>query len=365
MIVVSEETIDRFNRSSLSGIYGCLETTNVSVLVEEYAGRDRLLKFAFRLNDLVLDYLKNPCTNVFFYSYDSQKFAEWNEKQSNVFEAGSFDPTRKNTVEIIENLREQDSKDTNSKQILLYMRYILQFDEEISEKLGLLDAEPNWNVILVCHPSRCPLNNLIPIHRIVPMEYPYPYITIRNDIKNLIENPDFNKFELLRHTQLEDKRLKCLAGKNIYVFLSYSASYAIKLFEEIALLLSSTRNMNTKIIMRGNVENFWLLYTKENKISSERFIMTIESRYTIKQMIKDTIRDTTTGIYTIQGGGKDIVCSHYSTSRRHKSAVVYTFGGGEFAQNCTRSFEKISVRNGEIGENWFEDVLSAACFLKD
>lgn len=373
-VVVSEGKIDHLNRSPLSNMYGCLETTNIIVFAD--------INFPSNFKEYsrnLFDHLKTNCTLVFVYFQKSQKLVQWSDDLHNVFESEIPKSTStKEKVEIIQTLQEQHQHDI-SKQVLLYFHIHTVIDINVLKKLKKLDVEQSWNVILVCDPNmNCPNNRIISIHRIVPIiltiEYRIPnFVHVRNQINSLIDNPDFNKFELLRHIKFEDKRLKCLKGKTIHV-ISTSQIFSHKLFEDIVLILYRTQSINTKIVVRLRDFSFWNFFIKENMINSERIIFKLDDMRDVFNEIKDPARDHTNNIYMIQTNYLLYYHSFCinSTPQGHKSAVFYfntdTINTEDtietviiYSMECKYKYEKIFIKKYYMGEFWLEDVLNAAC----
>ena len=72
--------INHSDRSPLLGKYRCLETTNVTVLVEVTSS------YLSEVSNF-LYHLRNPCTTVFVYFHKSQKFVQWSDNLHNAFES--------------------------------------------------------------------------------------------------------------------------------------------------------------------------------------------------------------------------------------------------------------------------------------
>ena len=362
--------INHSDRSPLSGIYRCLETTNVTVLV------DVTSPYLNEVSNNLLDHLRNQCTSVFVYFHKSQKFVQWSDNLHTAFESEIPKRTSliKRKVEIIEDLQKLYQYGTFSKQVLIFLQNEENFHMTIMRKLGMLHGEPNWSVIIVCEPYYCPSTNLtyprIPFHRVFPSSFQNTDLNhIRNHVSSLIENPDFNRFEFLKQIQFEDERLKCLKGKTIHVLTS-SWIMSNKLVEDIELLLQQTKRINTKVVFVSNIidSNFWNFFFKQNRIlNSEEFTMAI-GEHSFAREIRDYVRDPN-GIYMIETElerKKDLFCGRLRLS--HKNTVFYVGPGAtdisikEYSEECSDELGKISIKKQNIEDIWLEDVLSLACF---
>ena len=106
----------------------------------------------------------------------------------------------------------------------------LVVEKSVVHALENLNTERNWNVIVVCY--RCPVSQRILVNRFVQTLLAQK--KKKKKLKSLVRNPDFNKFEYLKHVKLDDERLKCLKNKTIYSILDALITHDV--LENIALL---------------------------------------------------------------------------------------------------------------------------------
>lgn len=58
--------------------------------------------------------------------------------------------------------------------------------------------------------------NHLPINRII-YTLTFTKKDLRRKLNNLLQNPNFNQFEYLKHVKIDNKNLTCLANKTIHI----------------------------------------------------------------------------------------------------------------------------------------------------
>lgn len=161
-------------------------------------------------------------------AYDFYSIYSLSDKQiANIFEDGSF------------------VKDSRVEQTVLFVQHFIEMytDENIVKALEGFDSKHNQNVIFIYNDYYYqPIGN-IPPHRLVPKWANNPIEGLRNLI-DLVKNPNYDRFNSLKHVKLEDKRLNCLKNKTVHIRSSFTPS----LFENIALLVYNSKEMLTTTI---------------------------------------------------------------------------------------------------------------------
>ena len=366
LLLMTVEGMEHF-MSPFPEVYGCLEKKNVTVFAAGYVNPTQLYELSTLFN-----HLQNPCTDLFVFFRNLRKVFRWSDNLRKQFESDyPKGVVETETVEFIEDL--QDHHFT-AKQILLFFYPSVWYEitYNVLQELHMLDAERNWNVIIVCSSELCPKNypvKMIPINRIVPIPIGTSSLkSLLNQLNSLIDNPDFDRFELLKHIKLDDKRLKCLKNKTIHVVetseFKYNPIISYKNMEDIALLLHNTEDFHTKIIFHlDSGYHYWKDLTEE-RLSNKRFKIQDFDIYDSWDRNTDDVyffnREVAPYLYCYQG------------FKGRKSAVFYVpfSSDDKFVKNmnrlCGDVYERVFVKKpnrfeDESMEYWVEDVLSAAC----
>ena len=247
---------DEFRYSKTSDLlktYACLEETNVTYISykwdDNFFGADSLTN--------LLTTLKEPCTKISFFDHNLRKVVQWKGQQSKIGFSNYFDD--KEFEVFIETLCDENFENPHTTKILLINRLAdreILTNNRINEKIGLLEKNTKWNVILICHFTNCPMLPHLPIHRIVPVNN-YEYM--KKKVKDLVRNPDFNKFEFLKYNKIDNQNLTCLENKTIHF---YDVHYeCLDLLERIALIKYSIQGLITsKFVIYPNMYEDYLTY---------------------------------------------------------------------------------------------------------
>ena len=271
LTMARQQTDDHFNIPFSNHYYGCLDKKNVTVLVE-IEKPDYLYEISKLLN-----YLDQPCYSLNVYLFNVRKFVPFDNSVGHLVQSDYPQKKRhkKETREIIDNLQRQNSTDATTDQILLFFQNREDLDREgynaILKKLQNLDAQPNWNIIFVCNPGLCTLgfDPPFPINRIVPFWFSKSdLLPVRNHLRSLIDNPDFDRFEFLKQIEVVgDQRWNCLKNTTIGFADRY---FTFKIMEDVVLLLQNTQDLNTHVRFKHepSIWRYFIRYYKLHRLHS-------------------------------------------------------------------------------------------------
>ena len=148
------------------------------------------------------------------------------------------------------------------------------------DRFDMLHKETSWNIIITCFTTRCPQSEIIPINRYVPMS------TYQQTAKNLVEiinNPDFDRFEYLKYLKLDNSNSTSLANKTIHILPN---KMSINLLESIMLVLSARPSIKIVLdfsrMVLAQSERFWKYFWRRSEILNK---MNIEIVSTMLQNI--------------------------------------------------------------------------------
>ena len=177
------------------------------------------------IRDFLTD-LEDPCTKISFYDHKLEKVVQWKGEQSKIeLSSNRYSPP---FLELLESFYDDRKLKGNAstKQILL-IDVPVSISHKVREAIEFLENKTKWNVILLCLPYYCPITIRLPINRIVPSWRNYQ--SIQRNVKNLILNLDFNKFEFLKYTSFSNKTVHILIGyisnnamKNLILMLKHN-----------------------------------------------------------------------------------------------------------------------------------------------
>lgn len=348
--------------------YGCLETTNVTVYIEMH---DRMVTYRDQINSL-FKHLKTPCSNLFVYFQNQRKVVQWNEDLHHMrFQSedrrNSNDDENHFFNEGLEFITELQYHNFTSKQTLVYfLDYkIVTGLHNLLESLGKLENKSNWNVIIVCHSRLCPTNDLmIPINRIVPIEVynPNSISFLPNHLKGLIDNPDFDRLEYLKHIKLPEKKLKCLNNKTIRIEIYTGFTFPI--LENMILLLSNT-DSTTKIVFHlSENSNYYWHIIKEHKLNNQRLLFekTNHFDFFIKNIIYPydifVVIDNTPVIDILKIFVKNLKKDVFGNLHSGQRWLIYSYD--QKNENLYTN-KKTVLKKRDIDKYWLEDVVNVAC----
>ena len=364
--------------------FSCLEETKVTFI--SYRSRSESTIDAVNL----LTFLEDLCTNISFFHHKLRKVVQWKGGKSK-YELMRI-PLRidnsENTdfAEILESFFHQEFENgSTSKHVLLIdQSNSAEFwTERMKEAIALLQKNIKWNVIFICnlYSINCPEINNLPIHRIVPTTHRYNN-TIR--IRDLVRNPDFNKFEFLKYVKIHNRNLTCLANKTVHIIVVH-INY-IELLEVIALIqynIQEKDNTTQFIIYSAHDEEFFKYLLKRTGLDSYNII--IYNIWSFRRIdftiLKRLPVITENGVYFLNA---DYAVEVFSI-RKHpfnnrNGVVVYELADTEnerrkgilgeswinhhsnFSKTVKKYLIKSFNKNIHFYENFLEVLLDASCF---
>ena len=353
--------------SSLLQSYGCLEKTNVTVILPRTNNveDDNLYK--------LMKVLEDPCNTIFYFAQQSQKVIQWKGDRNEFVVHHMKSSGEPEYMDFILNLRDhQFNKNDTTTQILLI--HYIQLSDQALKILEVIHKETPWKIIITCSISDCPIIPDYPMNRMVPIR---DIEDTESRLRDLVRNPDFSKFEFLKYIKLDNVNLKCLANKTIHIFHGYPS---LKLFENVALIAYNIRELSnsTKIILyfpKWKINNkFWKSYLEKSGLNN---IMNIKVMFVQQPPFEPlTLHETEADVYIIN----DITITLMFMSMEHfcgrKSAVFYgslqsstwydNWHNNYFDQTCKKNFKKVTFKYFEtknhLEENFIEEVLNTSCF---
>ena len=239
------EGIQYSRSSNLLDTYMCLEEINVTYIapsLPEWFNK-AILEFLTALED--------PCIKISFFDHNLRKVVEWKGEQS-YLESIETLPRKMlddvEFVELIENIYHEKFKGSSSSKQIFLIDYIFgstDSNNKMDKSIGLLENKSEWNVIFLCR-DQCPITTQLPIHRIVRG---WSHKLIQKRVKDLVFNPDFNKFEFLKYVKINEENLTCLANKTVHIFGNFKINegYIISFIEIIALIKHNLSEKKTKL----------------------------------------------------------------------------------------------------------------------
>ena len=367
-IIVKGIIAEDFN-SDFSQSFGCLEKTQVTVFVP---------RFQYNLDLSAIDKLyehlshSNNCHTLFMFMNDIKK--------SLPFKNGSFVrapvlPEHKALflneaiIDIIQD--EQFVNDPSTRQILLIVQGHWEFSDKFwFEALEKFDNKTDRDVIIYCHYNYCPVEHNIPFHRIVP-DFRFEKDNVRQLI-DLVNNPNFNRFENLKHAKLyDDERLKCLINKTIHIELRPT----ISLLESILVLAYNTeRFSDTKIIYYTDVGGYQYLAAFAKYFGFKGRLRMVLGYTAVLENRFEKFSQNTDDIYLIQH------IDHYKMSLKFcklsvqgRKAFIYYGTVLNNDQECWNRFQRLTLTEMDFYEAEFhhyyaddafviEEVLKVSCF---
>lgn len=366
---MAAEGIQYSRSSNLLKTYGCLEETNVIYVTYD------IRIFSDEYIDSLLSVLEEPCITISYFNHNLRKVVQWKEMEQSKFESSLKNEINKAELdEFIESLHNQNfDKGSTSKQILVIDRYDGgHLTVRMTEAIGLLEKNTKWNVIFICNALivNCPIIPHLPIHRIVTM---FDYKSIHRRVKELVLNPDFNKFEFLKHVKIDNRNLTCLENKTVHIVSG--DIYSSQLLEIIAFIKYNTeQNTTTKFIiyMINEEEKFFTYFLKQNELDSYRISIVYFDQ---DQLSFPT--QTNNSIFFLNAPYSSLNSGENYSSNSRNSVVIYEHSGNEddiklakswynrqreFKKTVQKFSFKIYKSNAEFYENFLDVLMNASCF---
>ena len=360
-----------FYESSFSNIVGCLERTQVTILIQSldlYILKDKIIY------ELMVFLLESPCHTPYIFVNGLKKSFEWKHID---FKYEQKDLSNIDCVTIIED--EIYVKDTSIKQTLLFFGYAGV--EAVFKALEEFENKIDRNVIIVSdyYSSNNIKSHHIPANRIVP------HYQISQDLLiNLVRNPNYNNAEYIKHIKIEDERLKCLNDKTIHIVsinflkMQYDGDPFASLLENIAILVHNTQELSAKIayyIGDDGYNGYEKRYFDYHGITGSKHfnIYGFLSDQGMEKLFQSIKRDSV-DVYLLydQNNKHKIYHNVYELctvdvvkGRKH---VVYNPNYYKTVSFDKCDAEKVKVSHFKTlihelnAENLIEEVLSAACF---
>ena len=356
-------------KSLLSNTYGCLERTNVTVLIPDNHPKHHLDE----INEL-MEHLKNPCNTFFIFANNLRKVIQMKGIEMDLMIYNQKTLSNTEIVRFIEELQDQNSVDVIVKQILLIVQDSWSWSlskNDVLKKLERLDKKSNWNVIINCEMKYCPISHHIPIKQIVPI-WRRAFLTYRKELIDIVRNPTFSEIEYLKHVKLDDVRIKCLKNKTIHIGLHH---YSLKLLENIALLIYNTQELSTKIVLYDKDFEFLEHFLKMNGLKDYKHFSTVFGDLNAIKFY-EPLTHNTDDIYFIGEDNslfKYIIC--HGSFQGRKSFVIFSEKTAPIDKTCRDKLERITFKyfvDGDLNlvlkdlelfhNDFIKEVLNISCF---
>ena len=347
--------------SSFSNSVGCLERTQVTVAVTS-----RLLYRYEQLLFHLMDSL-SECYTAYFLVNRLQRALKWRNHRYYEHLKRSLSITDR--VNIIEN--ETFVEDKSAKQTLLYFGGRIRKGSRILKALEQFEMKKDRNVIIFCYFTACPTSHLIPFDRIVP-------ITSLTQVQliNLIQSPNLNQGEYIKHIKIDDRRLECLTNKTIHIAFNTPAVFirtrVVSLIESIGILVANIRGMHsTKIAYythdKSNYDYEKVLLDSYGITNSKNFNAYSLTNDSDVERLLQSFKRSSTDVYLFHKINSSLLiplCSYVGIVSDRKR-VVTDSQYFDFKSECKSFFSKVSYfdkSDVKARRDLIEEILSASCF---
>ena len=360
------------NHSLLSQNYGCLEKTNVTVLVPDMSNERYLESITSLLDEID----KDPCITVFYFDHKLRETILWEGDPNLIWDDFGYKLVYYNFRNIVQEFYYQNSniRDNGITKVLL-VPFQSMYDIDYLKTLENIYNQTAWEVIVLSLPTNFRTSQLIPKHRIVPIE---DFKEDQNHIINLVRNPYFDNFEFHKHINVHDSRFKCLKNKSIHLVFRFPS---LVLFNNIATLVHNAPTSLTKILLYDSnyafsTKDAWSYY--EEKLSPFNF--SIISNFSNTLAVKENLLQETKDIYLIwdyDGQYRRNLCAdiEHSLFSHIRSETLFFYGSRLLLtdkesrildEKCRKKFGKVKSKlvesKYELFNDLIEEVLSASCF---
>ena len=359
--------------SSLSDeTFWCLERTRVILFA-------RQLFLQPKETAKILKYFEDPCHTVFIFVSNSQQLVQWKGSLNDISYESQNLLSGAEIVASIQSLNsinqeEEEKKEEKSMKniFLFYQNWNIHMMEMVLRELESLNSQPNWDVIIVCstiQPLFCPITQNISINRVIPIHS--GVLSALDNIRDIVKNPDFDRFEYLKYIQIQNRRsrLECLANKTIHLGLNF-VSFA--LLENIALLVQNalvptTTTSTTKVIFYRTQDEFWDHFMKKNGLANITNFQIVYEEFL--EVVWSSLEEKTDDVYVLNdpiGEMREYICT--SPKEGRKAFVFYSdiSYDGETDRECSAAYRGISndrnIDSLDEKGNLVEDVLDTSCF---
>ena len=350
------------NINTLASIFGCTERKNVTVFGTSHVDRNEFQR--------MMKYLNAPCSPVFIFVPSLMKVLAWKED----FNLEINKEEHLETVEYMEDHARREGEIEFMQILLIFVDIQKQMTGRYLKTLELLNSANNWFVIVVCNQHKlCPTSQHIPINQIVPTPVynqggKIPKATL-SSIRDLVKNPKFNKFALLKFTKLENTNvdgLKCLDRKFIHIFMQH-VSLELQLMEKIAKLSHNvfSNGLDTEIILYLNYDAFWDHFMVKNGLENTNIRFVYGDHF---GTLMRTFAQKTDDVYVIEnqnGEYESDICTRPRQSiQGRKSFVFYSTKKSEWGDKCKQVLTKVSFKrmlHFQRDDSLLEEVIKASC----
>ena len=257
------------------------------------------------------------------------------------------------------------SSKTDDNHILIFFQAQRDVADGVLSALEELDNKTDWDVILVCSPQYCLESQRININKIIP-----EFVETK-ELMGVIGNPNFNRFEYLKHVKLhenDDRLEKCLGHKNVHIVVALISDVPLKMLESIALLVYSTKHMTgTKIHLHveDRLTTFWTYFMEKNGLNKyENFVFNQDGFY---EKFFDSVKQPTTNhsyfVFDAPPSDQNQICN---TVRGRKSFVFfssYTDNWSSCVDQLKRTEKRLAIVKDYqyIYENLIEEIFRVSC----
>ena len=371
-LIMATEGILYSQSSDLLETYACLEETSVVYIT-----------YNMFFTKIFLPTLEDLCTKISFFDHYSRKIVQWrgniasNLDESNL-EQGWYSTLGKVVFEdLIESFIDQNfengsiTTNTSTKQIL-FIDLIddLDLTERMKKAIVLIEKNTKWNVILICYLSSCPKTTNLPIHRIVATFKIDDFV--KRKVKDLIRNPNFNRFEFLKHVEIKSENLTCLAKKTVHILIGNLNT--LELFEIIAFMKSNIEENNnkTKFIIYISwlfPDEFLEYYLEENRLDYITMVYGIpkilptQTGNGVLFIYVRYLPYITIGNYSVNSRNSVVFFDVRGFNRDSRELVEAWYNQqAVFKKTVQKLSTKIYKDLKEFSKNFMENLLDASCF---
>ena len=360
------------------GSFECLKKTQVTIFMADFIPRT-YWDGIYELMDFLME--DSPCFELFVFENSIRRSVPWEEFKANSYRVRKVLSNKEIVGLIQDEFHVEENRPntyhSNKEQTVLFFRHHWHRDYmDMLRELEMLDNKDNWKVIIGCHVVGCPVSQTLPIQR-VAAEWDLSFEP--KTFIDLIRNPNFNKFDYLKHVKLDDDRLKCLTNKSIHI----QDIYTLALLENIALLFFNTDELiSTKFFLYFEhddnifMKHFFRMNGFFSNSNNNRF--NLRYIYDIKKGLKESLTTQTDNVYLIQNiFHLSRFCRDQSLSISGRKSFVFYVG---IQPSCRHQFHKVTVKerkeqSGELDRQsdkkhfkyvhdiqFIDDVLNASCF---
>ena len=345
--------------SNLRTTFGCLRSNNITIFIRdgfpEYI--DKNLHLIFKTLD------DDPC-NTLHYSYTARKIVRWEGEEKHDLRADMFRTLTDSEQREFSNWQNQfvegalkqlgqqhNEEKGHTRQMLLLFQSVVT--EDFGKAIRKLQENADWTVIIICG-LICPDYEGIPVNQIVPL----PIDNIHR-VRDLVRNPSFNIFKLLRYTKSRIAHLTCMS--NMTIHYSIDGNPTFNLLEKVAMISASNNESKLVLDQRLMVNN--LFWSRFIEYSFRDYGNVLLERDGLAKTVKTNQVFLTNALLL-----KDVLCR--PGTRKHVIfyiAVPFTTDDVEYYKSiqnsCSMEFEKLTIKTGILyPRDLINDVQKASCF---